>query len=149
MYSFIDNLKVVITKYKFLIYIVVILLVFLYIIHLRVINRANPYSFITDVQKTMVECENMFTNSSLDKDIIIFASDNTGDYTFNLEEDKNYYIKMNRNGYFLDLVFYDNYFCYESVIEAVNFDKNDIVIDDVYRRSKKDSYNGCNGEKIK
>ena len=88
VYSFIDNLNIVVNKYKVLVYIVVILVEFLFIIHLRIINRANPYSFITDVQKTMVECENMLTYFPLDKDIIIFASDNTGDYTFNMEKSK-------------------------------------------------------------
>lgn len=122
-------------------------------------TSAKVNAFVTQVQYHMDVAKTSFMELAVDNPgtDIVFTSDNTGDskLIFNdYESDKLYYIKMNRQGMFVELVIYDDNFCYQADIDNVDvfseeeFDKTDVHSYDVRWSGKKDSFNGCTGENI-
>ena len=62
------------------------------------------------------------------------------------ENEKKYYIVYDRNGNYIDVVIYDDSFCYKADIEPGEyFDKTNVRLMDIHVHNENDSISGCVG----
>ena len=121
---------------------------------LGMFNQAKSSTFVTEIQEYMSSASTKFMTEALkpgNQGKTLYFGNGTSfntDYV-NLSTldmsgaEKQYFIEVNRNGEFVRVIIYDSNFCYDSDKAglAEDFNKTDIVVDNVYEKHDNDTVN--------
>ena len=114
-------------------------------------DQAKSNTFVTEVQKYMDSSKTQFMQDAMKSggESIIYSNLNVDDANLldlDPENEKKYYIVYDRNGNYVDVVIYDDSFCYKADIEPGEyFDKTNVRLMDIHVHNENDSISGCVG----
>lgn len=121
----------------------------------NVFDEAKKNAFVTIVQTHMDKGSESFRSIAMTKPATSIYFSNIGapeseELPVEFENSKNYYLYLDRHGFFQKVIVYDDVFCYESpaLDNREEFDKSSIKVSDLRVHNSGDSYRGCLGELI-